>query len=155
VPTIKDRVAELESFDSIKLLSVAVDRLDSWSREGFLCIGDAAHAMSPIGGVGINLAVQDAIAAANILVPVFRSGRPRPADLEAVQRRREFPARMTQAAQVLMQNRIISKALAGRGRAKVPFPLRLVQAFPILRRIPARAIGLGVRPELPDMQLFS
>lgn len=153
-PAVADRVHELESFESVKLLSVAVDRLRDWSREGFLCIGDAAHAMSPIGGVGINLAIQDAIAAANILIPAFRSGRPRLADLKAVQRRREFPTKVTQAVQIFIQNRVISRTLANQGRAHVPLPLRLVQWIPALRRIPARAIGLGARPEMPDMQLF-
>jgi 2-polyprenyl-6-methoxyphenol hydroxylase-like FAD-dependent oxidoreductase len=153
-PAVGDRVQELESFDSIKLLSVAVDRLVHWSREGFLCIGDAAHAMSPIGGVGINLAIQDAVAAANILVPAFRSGMPRAADLCAVQRRREFPTKVTQAMQIFLQNRVISRTLANQARARVPFMLRIAQSFPALRRIPARMIGLGVRPEMPDMQLF-
>ncbi|HEX4157131.1 MAG TPA: FAD-dependent oxidoreductase [Rhizomicrobium sp.] len=153
-PAVGDRVQELESFDSVKLLSVAVDRLVEWSRDGLLCIGDAAHAMSPIGGVGINLAIQDAVAATNILVPAFRSGRPRPADLYAVQRRRELPTKLTQAMQVFVQDRIISRALASHGRARVPFILRMTQYFPAWRRIPARMVGLGVRPEMPDRQLF-
>ncbi|HEX4080893.1 MAG TPA: FAD-dependent oxidoreductase [Rhizomicrobium sp.] len=153
-PAVGDRVQEIESFESVKLLSVVVDRLADWSREGLLCIGDAAHAMSPIGGVGINLATQDAVAAANILVPAFRRGKPRLADLKAVQRRREFPTVLTQAVQVFLQNRVLSPTLASQRRATVPFPLRLAQHIPALQRIPARAIGLGVRPEMPDMQLF-
>ncbi|HTT82100.1 MAG TPA: FAD-dependent oxidoreductase [Rhizomicrobium sp.] len=154
-PAVADRVQELDSFESVKLLSVTVDRLAEWSREGFLCIGDAAHAMSPIGGVGINLAIQDAVAAANILVPAFRRGKPLLRDLRIVQRRREFPTVITQAVQVFMQNRVLSRTLASRGRARIPLALRLVQHIPALRRIPARAIGLGVRPEMPNMQLFS
>ena len=146
---------EMESFDTVKLLSVAVDRLENWSRENFLCIGDAAHAMSPIGGVGINLATQDAIAAANILIPAFRAGRPQLADLRAVQNRREFPTKITQAMQVFLQNRVISKTLASQGPTRIPLPLRLAQHIPALRRFSARAVGLGVRPEIPNMKLFS
>jgi 2-polyprenyl-6-methoxyphenol hydroxylase-like FAD-dependent oxidoreductase len=153
-PAVADRVQELDSFESVKLLSVAVDRLKDWSCKGFLCIGDAAHAMSPIGGVGINLAIQDAIAAANILVPAFRSGQPRLADLQAVQRRRAFPTRITQAVQIFIQNRVISRTLASKDRAHVPLPLRLIQLIPALRRIPARAIGLGAQPEMPNTQHF-
>ncbi len=154
VPMLGNRLQEIENFDAVKLLSVTVDRLTNWSRENFLCIGDAAHAMSPIGGVGINLAIQDAVAAANILIPAFRRGRPGSAELQAVQRRREFPTAVTQAAQVFVQNRVLRKALANERRARVPFILRLAQHFPALRGIPARMIGLGVRPELPNMQLF-
>ncbi|MGH6889976.1 MAG: FAD-dependent oxidoreductase [Rhizomicrobium sp.] len=153
-PAVADRMQEIESFDAVKLLSVAVDRLVRWQRDGFLCIGDAAHAMSPIGGVGINLAIQDAVAAANILIPAFRRGRPTLDDLNNVQRRREFPTRATQALQVFLQNRVISAALANQSRSSVPLPLRLVQRIPLLRRIPARLIGLGFRTELPAMGLF-
>jgi len=154
-PILEDRVPEIESFDAVKLLSVTVDRLECWCRENFLCIGDAAHAMSPIGGVGINLAIQDAIAAANILIPVFRAGRPRLADLQAIQRRREFPTRITQGLQVFLQKNVLKKTLASQSRVQIPFPMRLLQYFPALRGIPARAIGLGARPEMPDMKLFS
>ena len=154
-PELGERMREIESFESVKLLSVVVDRLADWSREGLLCIGDAAHAMSPIGGVGINLAIQDAVAAANILVPAFRRGKPGPADLKAVQRRRQFPTVVTQGMQLFLQNRVLRTALANQGPATVPFPLRLAQHIPALQRIPARAIGLGVRPEMPDMQLFA
>ncbi len=154
-PVVRDRVQELKDFDSVKLLSVAVDRLTKWWREGFLCIGDAAHAMSPIGGIGINLAIQDAVAAANLLIPAFRRGKPQATDLQAVEQRRKFPTLLTQAGQVFVQNRVIRRALASEGPTEVPFIFRLLQALPALRRIPARLIGLGVRPEMPDMKLFS
>jgi 2-polyprenyl-6-methoxyphenol hydroxylase-like FAD-dependent oxidoreductase len=153
-PILADRMQEIGDFDAVKLLSVTVDRLKTWCRANFLCIGDAAHAMSPIGGIGINLAIQDAVAAANILVPAFRRGTPALADLKAFQRRREFPTAVTQAVQVFVQNRVISRALASQGPTKVPLFLRLAQHIPALSRIPARLVGLGVRPELPDMQLF-
>ena len=153
-PMLEDRVQEIENFDAVKLLSVTVDRLENWSRENFLCIGDAAHAMSPIGGVGINLAIQDAVAAANILIPAFRRGKPALADLQAVQQRREFPTKITQALQVFLQNRVLGRTLAGEGRAKVPFILRPMQYIPALRGIPARMIGLGARPEMPDIKLL-
>jgi 2-polyprenyl-6-methoxyphenol hydroxylase-like FAD-dependent oxidoreductase len=124
-----------------------VNRLDTWSRPGLLCIGDAAHAMSPVGGVGINLAIQDAIAAANILVPRLRQGHATPADLAAVQRRRERPTRMTQALQVAVQNRVISRTLARTTKPKPPLALRLARWCPPLRRLPARIIGMGFQPE--------
>jgi 2-polyprenyl-6-methoxyphenol hydroxylase-like FAD-dependent oxidoreductase len=146
-PHLADRVGELDSWESVKLLTVAVDRLRKWSRPGLLCIGDAAHAMSPIGGVGINLAVQDAVAAANILYRPLRSGHLTTSDLDRVQRRRERPTRWTQAIQVTVQNRIIAPLLAAKGKVSPPLPLRLLQWFPYLRRIPARAIGLGFQPE--------
>jgi len=112
-----------------------------------LCIGDAAHAMSPVGGVGINLAIQDAVATANILVPRLRQGPATPADLATVQRRRERPTRMTQALQVAIQNRVISTTLARTTAPKPPLALRLARWFPPLRRLPARIIGMGFRPE--------
>jgi 2-polyprenyl-6-methoxyphenol hydroxylase-like FAD-dependent oxidoreductase len=230
-PYFRDRVAELKSWDDIKLLTVTVDRLKQWYRQGLLCIGDAAHAMSPIGGVGINLAIQDAVAAANILAPAFRRGsipgavllmdalnsemspgdsalpealamgltpaqagasnaapidssflrnglqndgalsaakagsnsaatdnRTAPAsevpystvtedDLAAVQRRREFPTRMTQRMQVLIQNRVIGRVLASQKQLSVPLVVKLLTHFPILRRIPAYVVGIGFRPE--------
>ena len=134
--------------DDLKLLTVGVDRLEKWWRPGVLCIGDAAHTMSPIGGVGINLAIQDAVAAANILAAPLREGRLTDADLAAVEARRLFPARATQAAQVFLQNRIIAPSLAAAGgEIKVPFVVRLMQWFPVLRRLPARLVGMGVRPE--------
>ena len=149
-PALADRVCEIENFDSVKLLSVAVDRLECWHRDGLLCIGDAAHAMSPIGGVGINLAIQDAVAAANILIPAFRRGRASLKDLKAVQRRREYPTRATQSLQVLLQNRVIRNVLGSTGMARAPWPFRLLGQFPLLRRIPARIIGLGFRREMPE-----
>jgi 2-polyprenyl-6-methoxyphenol hydroxylase-like FAD-dependent oxidoreductase len=147
MPMFADRVGELKDWDQIKLLTVAVDRLATWHKPGLLCIGDAAHAMSPIGGVGINLAVQDAVAAANILWEPLSRGRVSEDDLARVQRRREFPTRVTQAIQIFLQNRVISRALAAKGTLEVPLGIRLLGRFPLLRRIPARLLGLGVRPE--------
>ena len=146
-PYLRDRVHELATWDDVKLLTVAVNRLDTWSRPGLLCIGDAAHAMSPVGGVGINLAIQDAVATANILVPRLRQGRVTPADLQAVQRRRERPTRMMQALQVAIQNRVISTTLARTTAPKPPLALRMARWFPQLRRLPARIIGMGFQPE--------
>jgi 2-polyprenyl-6-methoxyphenol hydroxylase-like FAD-dependent oxidoreductase len=147
-PVLADRVDELATVDDLKLLTVGVDRLKKWWKPGVLCIGDAAHTMSPIGGVGINIAIQDAVAASSILAAPLREGRLTDSDLAAVQARRFFPARATQAAQVFLQNRIIAPSLAAAGGPmKMPFPLRLLQWFPILRRLPARLIALGVRPE--------
>jgi len=147
-PFLQGRAIELKDWSDIKLLSVAVDRLRHWSRSGLLCIGDSAHAMSPIGGVGINLAIQDAVAAANILAPVFPTGASPDAHLHKVQARREFPTRMTQAVQVFAHKRFIRPALATKAPLKrLPLPLALLKHFPILRRIPARMVGLGFRPE--------
>ena len=147
MPLFAGRVSELASWDDIKLLTVAVDHLAEWSRPGLLFIGDAAHAMSPIGGVGVNLAVQDAVAAANILIPKFKTGTISAEDLRAVQTRREKPTLKTQRLQVFLQNRVISPVLASSGPLHPPWPLRLLQWFPILRRIPARVIGMGFQPE--------
>ena len=147
VPMFADRVAELQGWDQVKLLTVAVDRLKTWHRPGLLCLGDAAHAMSPIGGVGVNLAVQDAVAAANLLWEPLTRGAPTDADLARVQQRREFPARVTQWIQVTLQKNVISRALQAKGELKAPPPIRLLARFPLLRRIPARLLGLGVRPE--------
>jgi 2-polyprenyl-6-methoxyphenol hydroxylase-like FAD-dependent oxidoreductase len=147
-PFLTDRIGELKSFEDVRLLSVAVDRLRQWWRPGLICIGDAAHAMSPIGGVGINIAVQDAVAAANRLAAPLKAGQVTDGDLQAVQQRRAFPARMTQQIQLTMQNRIISPALqATRQPTKPPFLFRLFDAFPVLRRVPARLLALGIRPE--------
>jgi 2-polyprenyl-6-methoxyphenol hydroxylase-like FAD-dependent oxidoreductase len=146
-PFLYDRVDEIRSWDDVKLLTVAVDRLSRWYRPGLLCIGDAAHAMSPVGGVGINLAVQDAVAAANLLFAPLAAGGVSTSDLAQVQRRRKFPTRMTQWLQVQIQNRIIRRILAGRKQLTPPWPLRLLRRFPVLRRIPARLIGMGFRPE--------
>ena len=147
VPVFADRVAELTDWDQIKLLTVAVDRMPRWHRPGLLCIGDAAHAMSPIGGVGVNLAVQDAVAAANLLWEPLTRGRPSDGDLARVQQRREFPAKVTQTIQVFLQNRVISRALSASGKLKTPLAVRLLARWPLLRRLPARILGLGVRPE--------
>ena len=141
------RLADIASFDDVKLLSVAVDRLERWRRPGFLAIGDAAHAMSPIGGVGINLAVQDAVAAANQLAGPLRAGRLSEDDLAAVERRRLFPTRATQWAQVAAQNNVVAPTLAGGGSSKAPLPFRIIASSAFLRRLVARLIGLGVRPE--------
>ncbi len=149
-PFVRDRVDALQSWDDIKLLTVQVDRLKKWYADGLLFIGDAAHAMSPIGGVGINLAVQDAVAAANILYPVFVANRE--PDLAAVQRRRTFPTVMTQGLQLLIQKAVITKFLQPKSESakkpgRGPLLLRAFKQFPFLRRIPARLIGVGFRPE--------
>ncbi len=141
------RMDAIGSWDDVKLLTVRVDRLLRWSRPGLLCIGDAAHAMSPIGGVGVNLAIQDAVAAANILARPLKAGTPGLADLMAVQRRRMPPTRITQALQLQLQNIVIRPALARAVPPRPPAAIRLLQRFPVLQRIPARVIGLGVRPE--------
>ena len=141
------RTGEVRDWNDVSLLTVKVDRLRHWSRPGLLCIGDAAHAMSPIGGVGINLAIQDAVAAANILGPKLAANKLGDHDLEAVQKRRELPTRITQKAQVLIQNNVIGKVLASDHPLSVPWPFKLLQAWPFLRRIPARMIGMGFRPE--------
>ena len=142
------RLEELRDWSDIKLLTVAVDRLRRWHRPGLLCIGDAAHAMSPIGGVGINLAIQDAVAAANILVPPLRRGDAiGDAVLGQVQRRRELPTRIIQRVQLLIQDRVISRVLGSTGPLSLPLALRLLRRFPVLRRLPARLVGMGFRPE--------
>jgi 2-polyprenyl-6-methoxyphenol hydroxylase-like FAD-dependent oxidoreductase len=146
-PYLHDRVDALKDWSGVKLLSVAVDRLRVWHRPGLLCIGDAAHAMSPLGGVGINLAVQDAVAAANILSPQLLRGVVSKRDLEGVQRRREFPTRATQRLQVILQNRVIGRVLKSTAKMSPPLAVRLLRWIPLLRRIPARLIGLGFRPE--------
>jgi 2-polyprenyl-6-methoxyphenol hydroxylase-like FAD-dependent oxidoreductase len=147
-PYLRDRLGELANWDDVKLLTVHVDRLRRWHRPGLLCIGDAAHAMSPIGGVGINLAIQDAVAAANILAPALLRDAVTDELLAAVQRRRSFPTVMTQRVQVFVQNRVISRALASNVAAgPLPLPFRLLRDWPWLRRIPARLVGMGFRPE--------
>ncbi|HEV8328299.1 MAG TPA: FAD-dependent oxidoreductase [Nitrospiraceae bacterium] len=146
-PFMADRVGELQDWEPIKLLTVQVDRLRRWYRPGLLCIGDAAHAMSPAGGVGINLAIQDAVATANLLTPPLRSGQLTIQDLQRVQQRREWPTSMTQRVQLMIQNRVIKRVLTDRDRFSPPFAIRLLALFPFLRRIPARVIGLGFRPE--------
>jgi 2-polyprenyl-6-methoxyphenol hydroxylase-like FAD-dependent oxidoreductase len=145
-PEVADRVHQLDDWDKIKLLIVQVNRLRRWHRPGLLCIGDAAHAMSPVGGVGINLAVQDAVAASNILAAPLAARRVTEDDLAAVQKRREFPMRVIQAFQIVVQNRVLAPTLGGR-ITKPPLIVKLLQRFPPLRAIPARLIGIGVRPE--------
>jgi 2-polyprenyl-6-methoxyphenol hydroxylase-like FAD-dependent oxidoreductase len=146
-PFAADRVNELADWDQIKLLTVGVDRLERWHRPGLLCIGDAAHTMSPVGGVGINLAIQDAVAASNILAEPLRAGSVTDGDLQRVQRRRMLPTRLTQRFQVIVQDRIITRVLGSRAKVQVPGLVRWMQRIPMLRRIPARMIGMGVRPE--------
>jgi 2-polyprenyl-6-methoxyphenol hydroxylase-like FAD-dependent oxidoreductase len=143
-----DRVDELRSFDDIKLLSVAVDRLTTWSKPGLLCIGDAAHAMSPVGGVGINLAIQDAVATANLLAAKLKAGTLKDGDLDSVRQRRLFPVKVIQGLQVAVHNRVLKPTVSGRDRAlTVPWPLKLVDSVAWLQRWPAQLLGLGVRPE--------
>jgi 2-polyprenyl-6-methoxyphenol hydroxylase-like FAD-dependent oxidoreductase len=146
-PYLADRIGELKSWDDIKLLTVTVDRLRKWWRPGLICIGDSAHAMSPIGGVGVNIAVQDAVAAANRLAAPLKAHAVTDDDLAAIERRRTFPVRFTQQLQLAMQNQIISRALHSTERVKPPLLFKLFDAFPLLRRIPARLLGVGIRPE--------
>jgi 2-polyprenyl-6-methoxyphenol hydroxylase-like FAD-dependent oxidoreductase len=145
-PFVRDRVGEIRSWDDVKLLTVGVDRLRRWHVAGLLCIGDAAHVMSPIGGVGINLAVQDAVAAANILTKPLLEGSVTADRLGEIQKRRLFPTRIVQGAQIVLQNRLIGPALKSHGQLRAPLIVRLMQ-WPILRNIPGRLFGLGVRPE--------
>jgi 2-polyprenyl-6-methoxyphenol hydroxylase-like FAD-dependent oxidoreductase len=157
-PFLSDRVRELPDWEPIKLLTVMVDRLRQWYRPGLLCIGDAAHAMSPVGGVGINLAIQDAVAAANILARPLSEGWISPSHLQKVQWRRELPTRLTQWAQVQVQNRVIGRVLGSNQTVAAPWLFRLFKKYPVLRRIPARLIGIGVRPEhvlTPDVHQSS
>jgi len=146
-PFLSDRIGELKTWDDVKLLSVTVDRLQKWWRPGLICIGDAAHAMSPIGGVGINMAVQDAVAAANRLAGPLRAGKVTDEDLQAVEERRTLPMRFTQWLQLTIQRRIISRVLESHERPKPPAFFKLFNSFPVLRRIPARLVGIGIRPE--------
>ena len=147
-PFLGDRVDALKSWDDIKLLTVQVDRLVKWYRQGLLCIGDAAHAMSPVAGVGINLAIQDAVAAANFLVPELLKSRTVPeSTLEKIQQRRELPTRVVQRVQLLIQNGIIRRVLGNNRRMSPPFLIRILGGVPVLRRIPARLVGLGFRRE--------
>jgi 2-polyprenyl-6-methoxyphenol hydroxylase-like FAD-dependent oxidoreductase len=147
-PILKSGLSEVKSWDDVKLLTVAINRLPHWTRPGLLCIGDAAHAMSPIGGVGVNLAVQDAVATANLLAAKLANGCPSEDELDAVRKRREFPVRMTQRMQVVAQNNIVSAALKpGGAPLQVPLVMRLITAVPWLQGITARFVGLGVRPE--------
>jgi 2-polyprenyl-6-methoxyphenol hydroxylase-like FAD-dependent oxidoreductase len=148
-PWAADRVGEIREWEDVKLLTVKVDRLRQWYRPGLLCIGDAAHAMSPVGGVGINLAIQDAVAAANLLWEPLRAGRPSADHLRRVQGRRQWPTRVTQGLQVLVQRRIITQALQGGdgGRLTPPLFVRLLARYAFLQRLPARLVGVGIRAE--------
>ena len=143
---LRDRVAELDDWSKIKLLTVQINRLQDWCREGLLCIGDSAHAMSPAGGVGINLAIQDAVATANLLGDKLRNGPASMDDLRKVQARREWPTRLIQAMQVLIHRRVVTGTTSGR-QSSLPLVFRLLKWFPVLRQIPARFIGIGPRPE--------
>jgi len=144
---LRDRVAELDDWSKIKLLTVQVNRLREWCCEGLLCIGDSAHAMSPAGGVGINLAIQDAVATANLLAEKLRQGPVNIGDLRKVQERREWPTRLIQGMQIFIHRRIVTGRASGEETTSIPFVLRLLKWFPILRQIPARFIGMGPRPE--------
>jgi 2-polyprenyl-6-methoxyphenol hydroxylase-like FAD-dependent oxidoreductase len=146
-PFLRDRLEELRDWKDVSLLTVAVNRLVQWHRPGILCIGDAAHAMSPIGGVGINLAIQDAVATANLLGGILLQRTPSDSELHAVQQRRTFPTRATQGVQVAVQNKVIRGVLSSSKPLTLPWMLRLLRRWPILRRIPARLVGLGFRPE--------
>jgi 2-polyprenyl-6-methoxyphenol hydroxylase-like FAD-dependent oxidoreductase len=146
-PYLADRVGELKSWDDVKLLTVSVDRLQQWWRPGLICIGDSAHAMSPIGGVGVNVAVQDAVAAANQLAAPLKAGTVTDTDLDAIQQRRMLSVRFTQWLQLTIQKRVVTRVLASQQRPKPPLLFKLFGVFPVLRRIPARLLGLGIRPE--------
>jgi len=149
-PLLGAHIDGVRSWDDVKLLTVKVDRLLDWSKPGLLCIGDAAHAMSPVGGIGINLAIQDAVAAANLLAGPLRDGRPiSEADLDAVRRRRLWPTKATQAVQVAIQNNVLVPVMASQTGEPfgVPLPLRVLTALPPLQRLFARLLGMGVRPE--------
>ncbi len=151
-PWLGDRVQGVREWDDVKLLRVVLNRLRRWYAPGLLCVGDAAHAMSPVGGVGINLAVQDAVAAARFLAPVLSTSAPDPAAIDRaaarVQRRRWWPTAVTQAGQRLAHRSVIRAALAGRGSgSRMPVPLRILSRLPFLQVIPARMVGVGVLPE--------
>jgi 2-polyprenyl-6-methoxyphenol hydroxylase-like FAD-dependent oxidoreductase len=143
---LRDRVTELDDWSKIKLLTVQVNRLREWCCQGLLCIGDSAHAMSPAGGVGINLAIQDAVATANLLAEKLQRGPVHLDDLRKVQARRELPTRLIQGMQIFIHRRVVTGRASGK-RNSVPFVLRLLKWFPILRQLPARFIGMGPRPE--------
>jgi 2-polyprenyl-6-methoxyphenol hydroxylase-like FAD-dependent oxidoreductase len=147
-PLLAAHIGDVRSWDDVKLLTVSVDRLTRWSKPGLLCIGDAAHAMSPIGGVGINLAIQDAVAVANLLAAKLRAGTVDADDLDAVRKRRLWPTKATQTAQVGIQNNVLVPVMSGANAdLRVPLPIRVVTAVPALQHIVARLLGMGVRPE--------
>ena len=147
-PLLRDRVQELKTWDDVKLLTVKIDRLTRWHRPGLLCIGDAAHAMSPVGGVGINLAIQDAVATANLLADKLRDGTLEDDDLDAVRERRLWPTKATQALQIGIQDNVLAPVLSGSNAdLEVPLPMRLLSSMRPLRRLFARLLGMGMRPE--------
>ena len=150
LPIDASRAEELETWEQVKLLSVQVNRLETWWRSGLLCIGDAAHAMSPVGGVGVNLAVQDAVAAANLLADPLRRSVLTDRHLQAVQRRRMWPTRATQRLQIIIQDRVLLSALRKRSNFRAPLALRLISSIPLLRDMPGRLVGIGLRPEHPN-----
>jgi len=153
-PYLQDSIHELRGWDDVKLLTVRVNRLDEWFRPGLLCIGDAAHAMSPVGGVGINLAIQDAVAAANVLFKPLLERHVTMDDLRRIQARRELPTRVTQRLQLAVQDRIIARVLTDTQPLKPPLAVRLLARYSFFRRIPARIIGLGIRPEHVSAELL-
>ena len=156
LPTLRPHISELRSWDDVKLLSVTVDRLEKWSASGLLCIGDSAHAMSPVGGVGINLAIQDAVATANLLTDPLRRGRPSNADLARVQARRDFPTRLTQAMQIEAHERLLAPALLNTTTSSPPpLLMKLATRSPVLRRFLGRMIGMGIRPEHVSPELLA
>ena len=146
-PFLADRTAEIRDWDDVKFLSVKVDHLREWYRDGLLCIGDSAHAMSPIGGVGINIAIQDAVATANLLTDKLRFGKILCSDLRAVQQRRERPAKLTQKVQIFLHKHLLERIFDSPEMIQPPLLLRLFEDFPRARSIPARMIGIGFRPE--------
>jgi len=143
----RDRAETVKSFDDVKLLTVKIDRLEKWARRGLLCIGDAAHAMSPVGGVGINLAIQDAVAAANVLAAIVKTRTPTVRELARVQARREWPTKVVQRFQVIAQTVVLSRTIRAQVTPKPPWPLYVLDRWGWLRQWPARFLGVGVRPE--------